>query len=115
MEIQMISAPTMAALLDSIKDPILFVDNGHTIRYMNKAAEKHYKEGRRLLGQSIMDCHNKESCKMMYEIYAKMQAGLDEEKITDDEKQRIFMRAVRDENGILLGYYERYEWKNQDK
>ncbi len=29
--------------------------------------------------------------------------------ITDDEKHRIYMRAVRNEQGELLGYYERYE------
>ncbi len=38
-----------------------------------------------------------------------MRAGEDERLITDNEKQRIFMRAVRDPNGTLLGYYERYE------
>ena len=35
--------------------------------------------------------------------------GLEEELITDDERRRIYMRAVRDGDGKLLGYYERYE------
>ena len=38
-----------------------------------------------------------------------MQQGLEERLITDSEKYRIYMLAVRDENGQLIGYYERYE------
>jgi hypothetical protein len=47
---------------------------------------------------------------MMVEILAAMQAeGLEERLITDNEKWRIYMRAVRDVDGEVLGYYERYE------
>ena len=45
----------------------------------------------------------------MIEILAEMHTGLEEKMITDNEKYRIFMRAVRDEKGNLLGYFERYE------
>jgi hypothetical protein len=45
----------------------------------------------------------------MIEILAAMQAGEEERLITDNDKNRIFMRAVRDADGRLLGYYERYE------
>jgi len=37
-----------------------------------------------------------------------MHEGEDERIITDDEKHRIFMRVVRDAEGRVLGYYERY-------
>jgi hypothetical protein len=46
---------------------------------------------------------------MMIEILAAMQGGEEERLITDNEKHRIYMRAVRDTAGRLLGYYERYE------
>jgi len=99
----------MAALLESMKNPVLFADTQHVTRYMNKAAIAHYKEGTSLLGKSLFDCHNEESRRQMIEILAEMQNGLDERLITDDEKHRIYMRAVRDPDGNLLGYYERYE------
>ena len=102
-------AALLAAILDSVKDPVLFADTGHVTRYMNKPAERHYEEGRALIGRSLLDCHNAESQRMMKEILAEMQAGLDERLITDNEKHRIYMRAVRDAGGGLLGYYERYE------
>ena len=102
-------AAFLATLLDSLKDPFLFVDTGHVIRYMNKAAVGHYKEGATLLGRSIFACHNAASQGQMVEIVAAFQAGEEERLITDNAKHRIFMRAVRDPAGQLLGYYERYE------
>ena len=41
----MIDATWMAAILDSLKDPVLFADTEHVTRYMNKAAIAHYEEG----------------------------------------------------------------------
>ena len=99
----------MSALLDSMKDPVLFADTKHVIRYMNQPAVAHYAEGKALLGRSLLDCHNADSCRQIVEILAAMQDGLDERLITDNERHRIYMRAVRDEHGRLLGYYERYE------
>jgi PAS domain-containing protein len=105
----MIDVALMAAILDSLKDPILFADTGHVTRYMNKAAIAHYEEGETLIGRSLLDCHNERSQQMMIEILAAMHDGLEEQLITDNEEERIFMRVVRDAGGSVLGYYERYE------
>lgn len=96
-------------LLDSIKDPLLVADTNHIVQYMNKAAIAHYSEGQKLLKTNLLKCHNEESQKMMIEILYKLQNGLEEKLITDNEKYRIFMRAVRDDRGKLIGYFERYE------
>lgn len=105
----MIDSATMAALLDSLKDRLLLADTNHIVRYMNKAAIAYYKEGDALLGTSLLDCHNERSQQMMVEILAEMHQGLEERLITDNEKYRIYMRVVRDPEGRVLGYYERYE------
>ena len=106
----MIDATWMAAILDSLKDPVLVADTEHVTRYMNKAAIVHYEEGETLIGRSLLDCHNEQSQQMMIEILAAMQnEGITEQLITDNEKHRIFMRVVRDADGQVLGYYERYE------
>lgn len=96
-------------LLDSIKDPLLVADTNHIVQYMNKAAIAHYSEGQKLLETNLLKCHNEESQKMMIEILYKLQNGLEEKLITNNEKYRIFMRAVRDNKGKLIGYFERYE------
>ncbi len=99
-------AALLATLLDSLKDPFVFADTGHVIRYMNQAAVAHYKEGAVLLGRSLLDCHNADSQRQIVEIVAAFQAGEQERLITANHKHRIFMRAVRDSAGRLLGYYE---------
>lgn len=104
-----IDVTLMAAILDSLKDPLLFADTEHVIRYMNKAAIAYYSEGGNLLGRSLLNCHNERSQQQIIEILAAMQAGEEERLITDTEKHRIYMRAVRGTNGQVLGYYERYE------
>jgi PAS domain-containing protein len=109
-DVSMIDASFLAAILDSLRDPILVADPGHVTRYMNRAAIAYYDEGESLIGRSLLDCHNQESQQMMIDILAAMQEeGLEERLITDDEKHRIYMRAVRDASGRVVGYYERYE------
>ncbi len=105
----MLDARRLRALLDSLKHPLLFADTQHIIRYMNRAAVSHYERGRDLIGTSLLDCHNSESQAIIREIFLALQQGLEERMITDNENHRIYMRAVRDEAGKLLGYYERFE------
>ncbi|MEE8341010.1 MAG: PAS domain-containing protein [Candidatus Neomarinimicrobiota bacterium] len=97
------------SLLNSVKDPILFADTDHIVQYMNNAGKEYYEEGENLLHSDLLECHNEESQKIMIEILAEMEMGLQEKMITDNKKYRIFMRAVRDKKGNLFGYFERYE------
>ena len=107
----MTDATLLAHVLDSFTDPVLVADAEHTVVYMNSAAVDHYTGGEALMGTSLLDCHNERSQEMMIEILAALQSGEEERLISDDEKRRIYMRAVRDEAGEFVGYYERYEWK----
>jgi len=106
---QTIDYALLKAFLDSLKDPFLFVDTEHIIRYMNKTACSHFKDGAALLNRSLLDCHNEDSCRIIRENLEAFKNGEDERLIHNSEKKRLFMRAVRDEKGELLGYYERYE------
>jgi len=96
-------------LLDSLKDPFVFCDTSHVIRYMNRAAVERYAGKPAEIGRSIFDCHNDESNLQIAQVADTLALGEDEVLITDDERHRIYMRAVRDAEGTLLGYYERYE------
>jgi DUF438 domain-containing protein len=105
----MTSVALMAAFLDSLKDPFVFVDAEHVIRYMNKAARDRYKGRPAEIGRSIFDCHNEHSNKIILDVFDRLRQGTEEEIITDNEDCRVFMRAVRDRAGNLVGYYERSE------
>jgi len=104
----MADATLLAAILDSLKDPLLFADTEHVIRYMNRAAKAFYEEGAALLGRSLMDCHNPASQQIIREVLVALEAGEEERLISDTPDHRVYMRAVRDADGRLLGYYERY-------
>ena len=103
------SSQELLNLFNSLKNPVVFTDCEHMIRYMNRAAINHYKEGESLVGTNLLDCHNPESQSLILEIFEEMKKGLEERLITDNEKYRIYMRAIRDNEGNLVGYYERYE------
>lgn len=96
-------------LLDSFKNPVLFADIEHRVRYLNRAARQFYPDGERLLGRSLLDCHNPQSQRQLREILQQFEEGLDEVLISDNDKRRIYMRAVRSAAGELRGYYERFE------
>jgi DUF438 domain-containing protein len=100
------------ALLDSIVDPIVFVDDQHIIRYINPSAkEKYGKRGTPdLVGNSIFLYHNEKSNEIILEIFESFRNGEEERfLVVNQTSQKVFMRAVRDEQGNVIGYYERYE------
>ncbi len=99
----------LRSVIDSIPTEVLVADLEHTIVFMNRAAVSHYSEGEALLGTNLLDCHNAESNRVILEVLDALRAGDDERLITDNEKHRVYMRAVRDTDGTLVGYYERYE------
>jgi transcriptional regulator with PAS, ATPase and Fis domain len=105
----MTDAAVLAAILDSLKEPILVADTEHKAFYMNKAATEFYTGGDSLMGRSLLECHNAKSQQMMIEILAAMHEGEDERIITNNEEEKIYMRVVRAQDGRVLGYYERYE------
>jgi len=104
-------------LLEAIPYPVLFADLSHAIRFMNRRARFEYEEirGRRnLLGSSLLDCHNEQSCQKIREILGRFEKHGGEEFLTvTSRNERVYMTPVRDESGTLVGYFERYELNQQ--
>ena len=96
-------------IMDSLKHHFVFVDTAHVIRYMNKAAVERYKGTPARTGASIFACHNEESKQIILDVVEAFKEGEDEKMIFNSEDHRTFMRAVRDRDGNLIGYYERFE------
>lgn len=107
----MSDASLLAAILDSLPEPILVADPDHVIRYMNRAAVAYYKGGETLLGRSLLECHNPRSQEIILQVLEDLREGTEERFIYENERHRVYMRAVRSPDGNLLGYYERYERK----
>lgn len=102
-----------AAILDAMPYPFVFADLEHVIRYMNRAAIRHYTEERGfkdLLGKSLFDCHNPDSRRRIVEAVEHFQRGGGEIFLKINARnERVFVAPVRDSKGILVGYFERFE------
>jgi PAS domain S-box-containing protein len=109
---------TYQAILDSVKNPIVFVDNDHIIRYLNRSAKVRYYEKlgySDLIGKSILNCHNPTSANQITEAHERLQKGENEVYMAPDKNQEkaTVIVGVRDVSGILLGYYARSERQNR--
>ena len=101
------------AILDAIPYPILFVDINHVIQFLNKKARYHYYQERgysELIGKSLFECHLASNKEKIIEIVEKLKNHGQEVFLTVSVKnERIYITPVRNEQGELLGYFERYE------
>jgi len=103
------------AVLQVDPAPIVLCDLAHTIVYMNPAAVTAYanRGGIKLLGQSLLACHSPASCRA---ICAVVDAFLLNDRLSRvftyhyaRTNSDVYMMALRDADGRLIGYYEKHE------
>ncbi len=108
---------TLRCILDALPFPIVFVDTGHTIRLMNKRARFHYYEERGyrdLIGKSVFECHNEKSKERILAIVEKLKNhGREMLLMVTDKNERLYVTPVRNPEGDLIGYFERFEGNYQ--
>lgn len=108
------------AIIDSDNASVVICDKNHTIVYMNPAACKSYEKrgGKNLISKSILDCHNEHSAAAIKTVAAAFEKNpkLNRVFTFHNEKQNkdVYMIALRDETGELLGYYEKHEYRNPE-
>ena len=85
---------------------------------MNKKAEFYFYEVRGyrdLIGKNLLDCHDENIQKMIIRSVEKLKAhGREIYLGVTTDNLRKYINPVRDENGELIGYFERFEL-NQEK
>lgn len=103
----------MAYILDSVPYRVVFVDTDHIIRYMNRHAQYHYYTVRgydNLIGKSLFECHSEKSRQMIIAAVEKLKNHGNEIYLgVSVDNERKYINPVRDENGKLIGYFERFE------
>lgn len=104
----------LKGILDSYPYPIVFVDDSFVIRYMNRYAKYHYYQERgysELLGKNLFDCHDFAASRQRIEKgFEKMKSDGKEMFVgVSARNQRIYMQPVRDTEGKLIGFFERFE------
>ncbi len=110
----------LKALADSDTAPIVICDTEHTIVYMNPSAIERYSKwgGAALLGRSLLDCHNEDSCRKIMDVISWFRNSADNNKVftfhNNKENKDVYMIALRNSTGDLIGYYEKHEYRDPD-
>ena len=92
----------------------------HEIIYMNPAAVQRYDKrgGAGLVGSSILDCHNEKSGEIIRKVIAWFSESTQHNILytyrNEKENKDVYMVALRDEDGTLIGYYEKHEYRNPE-
>ncbi len=104
------------SIIDSDSAPVVICDTEHTVVYMNPASVSRYKTD--LTGKSIMLCHNEDSCRKINEVISRFTESSEHNIVytsrNDKENKDVYMVALRDGDGKLIGYYEKHEMRNRE-
>lgn len=92
----------------------------HKIIYMNPAAASRYAKsgGAQLVGKSLLNCHNKKSKETIERVLSWFKESREHNRIytfhNKKENKDVYIIALRDEDGTLIGYYEKHEYRNAE-
>ncbi len=103
------------SVIENDKSPVVICDLNDIILYMNPSAITRYEKrgGAKLVGKSLLNCHNEKS----NEIIKRVKSWFNEDKNNNiifaynltDINEDVYMVALRNGNGELIGYYEKHE------
>lgn len=108
------------SIIDQDRASVVICDLQHTIIYMNPAAARNYAKrgGAALCGQSLFGCHNADSREKIERVVAWFKASRDNNIVytyhNPKENKDVYMVALRDAEGELIGYYEKHEYRTPE-
>lgn len=104
------------SVINADKAPVVICNLEHTVVYMNPASIARYHTD--LTGKSIKSCHNAESNNKIDRVVAWFKESKDNNVVYISHKEKdnrdVYMVALRDDNGELIGYYEKHEYRNRE-
>lgn len=107
------------SVIDQDRAAVVICNLQHTIIYMNDSAKERYKKYGDIVGKSLLACHNPKSCEMIRRVVEWFGANKSHNIMftthNERENKDVYMVALRDENGDLIGYYEKHEYRNPER
>lgn len=113
-------AQLFKSIVDMDRNAVVICDMEHKIVYMNPAAEKRYSKrgGGALVGKSLLDCHgekSREAIKTVTDWFGKSRENnIIYTFYNEKENKDVYMVALRDDKGELIGYYEKHEYRSRE-
>lgn len=114
-------SPFFKSIIDQDDAPVVVCDTMHIVVYMNPAAIEHYNErgGAGIIGLHIFDCHGGKSNEIIRKVVDWFAASKDHNKVhtfyNSTENKDVYMVALRNDQGELIGYYEKHEFRTKDE
>ena len=109
-------APFFRSVLEQDRTSVVLCDLEHTIIYMNPAAIR--RNHGNLVGRSLKACHNPRSCEIIDRVVAWFAADPAHNLVytykNTKENKDVYMVALRDGDGTLIGYYEKHEYRDTE-
>lgn len=108
------------SILEQDSAPVVICDLDHRILYMNMAACDDYARfgGKALLGKNLLDCHNPKSREAIQKVLTWFAKDTANNRVhtffSEKENKDLYMVALRDDAGKLIGYYEKHECRTRD-
>lgn len=106
------------SVLDQDLCAVVICNLEHEIIYMNPAAVVRYAKrgGAELIGKSLLNCHNEKSVEKIHKVLDWFRESKEHNLIytfhNEKENKDVYMVALRDEDGTLIGYYEKHEYRD---
>lgn len=108
------------SIIDQDRSAVVICNLEHEIIYMNPAAIQRYEKrgGQALVGRSLLDCHNPQSVGMIEKVILWFSESVEHNLIytfhNEKENKDVYMVALRDGSGSLIGYYEKHEYRDRE-
>ena len=104
------------SIIDSDSAPIVVCDMDSVVVYMNPKAIAYYHID--LTGKDIRLCHHAESNEKIARVLDWFMKSKENNVVytfrNDEQNKDVYMVALRDESGNLIGYYEKHEYRNRE-
>lgn len=109
------------SIVDQDRIHVVICNLKHEIIYMNPAAVKRYAKrgGAALVGKSLFECHNPHSVSIIEKVVAWFAESAEHNIVytyrNEKENKDVYMVALRDDAGTLIGYYEKHEYRDVEQ
>lgn len=109
------------SLIDEDRSAVVICNLEHEIIYMNPMAVERYEKwgGINLMGKNLLHCHNSESVEKINRVIEWFKESKDNNRIftfhNEKENKDVYMIALRNQQGELIGYYEKHEYRNPEQ
>lgn len=105
------------SVLEQDKAPVVICSMDSTVVYMNPAAIARYRTD--LTGRDLKSCHPAAAREKIDRVLCWFSKSKDNNIVytfrNDDEDKDVYMVALRDDKGDLIGYYEKHEYRKREE